>query len=276
MACAALAYRLWIQLETLPMIGRASLTGALADAGPGARAGRARRRSTSGDWPSWPTWPRRDAQCWAVAEPNVAEWRPAIATGWIELLPAWPGQLGCGGGAAAMSSSEGRAPSVQATRIRLEAIESGVARFEGGHSCAALECTGGELDLHGEDRQEVAIAGLTRFLNALNFPVQLLVRAHPMDLRRYLERQEERARSGAAQPGACGPGPRPHAAFVRGLARQRTLLERRLYVVIPARLQAGAGRPASRGAASAGPAGSPGRQAPVGGGRPRRRAWSGC
>ena len=45
-----------------------------------------------------------------------------------------------------MSVPETRAPSVQATRIRLETIEAGVARFEGGHHCAVLELSGGEID----------------------------------------------------------------------------------------------------------------------------------
>jgi len=135
-----------------------------------------------------------------------------------------------------VSSPQRRAPSVQETRIRLEGIETGVARFEGGHHCAVLELSGGEVASGNEDRQEVVLAGLGGFLNALAFPVQLLVRAQPMDLRRYLERQEERARSGDLHL-ALADLARDHAAFVRGLARQRTLLERRFYVVIPARLQ---------------------------------------
>jgi len=135
-----------------------------------------------------------------------------------------------------VSSPQSRAPSVQETRIRLEGIETDVARFEGGHHCAVLELSGGEVASGNEGRQEVVLAGLGAFLNALAFPVQLLVRAQPMDLRRYLERQEERARSGELHP-ALADLARDHAAFVRGLARQRTLLERRLYVVIPARRQ---------------------------------------
>ena len=134
-----------------------------------------------------------------------------------------------------MSSPEARAPSVQQTRIRLEAIEAGIAHFEGGHRCAVLELTGGEVSPGNDDRQEVVLAGLTAFLNALSFPVQLLVRAAPIDLRGYLERQEERARSGELNQ-ALADLARDHAAFVRGLARQRTLLERHFYVVIPARI----------------------------------------
>jgi hypothetical protein len=136
-----------------------------------------------------------------------------------------------------MISPDTRAPSVQETRIRLEAIEGGVARFESGHRCAVLELGGGEVAAGNEDRQEAILAGLAAFLNALAFPVQLLLRAQPVDLRRYLERQEDRARSGELSQ-ALADLARDHAAFVRGLARQRTLLERRFYVAITARLQA--------------------------------------
>src|SRR5919199_3216232 len=135
-----------------------------------------------------------------------------------------------------MSSTTARARSVQATRIRLEVIEAGVAHFEGGHCCAAVELGGADVDAGDEDQQEVIVAGLGAFLNALAFPVQLLVRAQPIDLRRYLERLEDRARSGELNQ-ALAELARDQATFVRGLARQRTLLERHFYVVVPARTQ---------------------------------------
>jgi hypothetical protein len=144
-----------------------------------------------------------------------------------------------------MTSTASRAPSVQAARIRLEAIESGVAHFEGGHQCAVLELGGVDVDPGNSERQEVIVAGLAAFLNALSFPVELLVRAQPIDLRRYLERQEDRARSGELNP-TLAELARDHAAFVRGLARQRTLLERHIYVVVPARAQPHRSSPISR------------------------------
>lgn len=76
------------------------------------------------------------------------------------------------------------------------------------------------------------MAGFAGFLNALSYPIQILVRASPVDLTRYVAAVEERARQAPeAQLVALA---QDHAAFVQGLARQRTLLERRFYVVIPA------------------------------------------
>ena len=94
MACAALGYRVWVQWPALPMPVRAALVGAcllvglaLALVRPGGRplehwalAGLAYLAA-----------PRRTT--WAVAEPNPADWRPAVASGWVELTPnlAWAG-----------------------------------------------------------------------------------------------------------------------------------------------------------------------------------------
>lgn len=132
-----------------------------------------------------------------------------------------------------MSRADRRPASVQAAGIRLEAIEDRVARFADAQHCAVLELTGGDVNVGDENREELILAGLATFLNGLRFPVQLLVRAAPMDLGRYLERQEERARSGELTA-ALADLARDHAAFVRSLARQRTLLERHFYAVVPA------------------------------------------
>src|SRR5206468_139940 len=56
------------------------------------------------------------------------------------------------------------------------------------------------------------------------------VQVRPIDLAWYVGRVEERARN---LPAALVAIARDHAAFVQGLTRQRTLLERRIYIVVP-------------------------------------------
>jgi hypothetical protein len=122
--------------------------------------------------------------------------------------------------------------SVQTTRMRLEAIEDGVVRLAGSLFRAVLEVSGASVGLDDDARRESLLAGYAAFLNGLSFPIQVLVRAVPVDLARYLAGIEDRARDEpAAELAALA---RDHVAFVQGLARQRTLLERRLYLVIPA------------------------------------------
>jgi hypothetical protein len=121
-------------------------------------------------------------------------------------------------------------------RIGLSAITGGVAIFgdgPGAHACAVLEVTGAARSLAAGDegQQEAQLAACRQLLNALTFPIQLLARAEPIDLSGYLGRLEARARQ---LPGPLASLARDHAAFVRGLTRQRTLLERHLYVVVPA------------------------------------------
>src|SRR5262249_60132026 len=102
----------------------------------------------------------------------------------------------------------------------------------GGQYRAVLEVAGGGSLLEIDQRQEAILAGFGAFLNALTFPVQILVRAAPVDLLRYVAALEERARQ--TLPAALAALAHDHAAFVHSLAHQRTLLERRFYAVVPA------------------------------------------
>jgi hypothetical protein len=121
---------------------------------------------------------------------------------------------------------------VQSSRLRLEAIEDGVVRLAGPLYRAVLEISGAPPPLDDDVRREAVLAGYAGFLNSLNFPIQVLVRSVPVDLGRYLSGIEERASHDL--PDALTALAHDHVAFVHGLARQRTLLERRLYLVVPA------------------------------------------
>jgi hypothetical protein len=125
-----------------------------------------------------------------------------------------------------------RRGSVQARRLGLEAINDGMVRLAGGEHRAVLEVAGGASLLESDQRQEPILAGFGAFLNALTFPVQIVVRGAPVDLLRYVAALEERARQ--ALPSALADLARDHAAFVQSLAQQRTLLEHRFYIVVPA------------------------------------------
>ena len=130
---------------------------------------------------------------------------------------------------------------VQTAHVGLEAIEEDVARLAGGQYRAGLEVGSLNFALMGEREQEAIVAGFAGFLNSLSFPAQVLVRVLPIDVDGYLAGLERQARQ---LPEGLAELARDHAAFLRQLARRRTLLERRFYLVVPA--QAGAG-PGQRG-----------------------------
>jgi hypothetical protein len=108
--------------------------------------------------------------------------------------------------------------------------------LEDGGYRAVLEIQGAVNPLADAARQESLLAGFAMFLNALTYPVQILVRASPLDVSHYVTRLEEQAQRLVDGPLAALA--RDHAAFVQGLARQRALLERHCYVVVPAEVAA--------------------------------------
>lgn len=128
-----------------------------------------------------------------------------------------------------------RTSSVQTAHLGLEAIEDGVVHLSGAQYRAVLEVGSVNFGLQGEAEQEATVAGFAAFLNSLSFPVQILVRALPIDIDGYVAELERRAR-GIGEP--LADLARDHVAYLRRLARNRTLLERRFYLVVPAQAEA--------------------------------------
>jgi hypothetical protein len=125
-----------------------------------------------------------------------------------------------------------RASSVQSARVAVEAIQAEMVALRDGEYRAILEVSGTARPFEDEARLEGVLAGFATFLNGLSYPLQILVRATPVDLSRYLAALEERGRQ--EMDGKLADLAHDHAAFIQGLARQRTLVERRFYVIVPA------------------------------------------
>lgn len=132
--------------------------------------------------------------------------------------------------------------SAQATFLRVESITGDVLRLRGGSHRAIVEVGSLSFNLQGPAEQEAILASYAAFLNSLTFPIQIVVRVLPIDVDRFLEVIEDRARE--VLPELLAALARDYCAFVRRLARHRTLLERRYYVVVPASDPA---RPRDRG-----------------------------
>lgn len=133
-----------------------------------------------------------------------------------------------------MKQSRQRAPlaSVQTGHVGLEAIDDGVVRLVGDHYRAVLEVGGVNFALQGAIEQETLLASYAAFLNSLTFPIQILVRVLPIDVEGYLGELERRARE--TLPEDLAGLARDHVSFLRGLARNRAILERRFYLIVPA------------------------------------------
>ena len=122
--------------------------------------------------------------------------------------------------------------SIQSVRLGIQAIQTDVVELHGREFRAVLEVIGTARPFDDDAHVEGLLAGFATFLNGLSYPLQILLRASPVDLSRYLSTLEERGRN--VLDGQLADLAHDHATFVQGLARQRTLLERRFYVVVPA------------------------------------------
>ena len=122
--------------------------------------------------------------------------------------------------------------SVQTARLSLESIEDEVVLLAGGQYRAVLEVNGVHFGLQSDIEQEAIVGGFAAFLNSLSFATQVLVRVLPIDIDGYIGDLERRARHELGEDLAALA--RDHVAFVRRLARNRTLLERHFYLVVPA------------------------------------------
>lgn len=114
--------------------------------------------------------------------------------------------------------------------LPLDDVIDDVVRLRSGEYRAALQAGCVNFALKSEAEQDAILVGYRRFLNGLSHPLQLLVRVVPTDVDAYIRAIDDGAATGHEMLRRIA---RDHEAFVRRIARERTLLDRRFYVVIP-------------------------------------------
>ena len=136
-------------------------------------------------------------------------------------------------------TANGKHGSVQ-EMLPLEEIVEGVLCLRGGDYRAVIQAQSVNFALKSEEEQEAVMAAYRSFLNSLSHPVQMLVRILPTNVEPYLagfrNNVTTHANSEAIRRLALD-----HEMFVRRLARERTLLERRFYLVVPSGRSEGEG-----------------------------------
>jgi hypothetical protein len=143
--------------------------------------------------------------------------RRVLAPEGIPGLPAWA--AGAAGAAGAVAPLE----------LPLEGA-SHDGHVELGNEGMAAICLASSINfaLRSDAEQLALVAGFARLLNALDAPVQFLVRSNRADLRSFLDAIEEGA-AGLPHPGLEAAA-REHAAFLRSLASRRDVLSRQVLV----------------------------------------------
>lgn len=118
--------------------------------------------------------------------------------------------------------------------LPLADIDRDVVQLRDGACRAVLETGSLGFALRSEAEREAILAGYRAFLNSLHFPLQILVRVQPADVEGYLAGLRSRSDAGNYLHPALARLALDHEAFVRRLAREHVLLDRRFYVVVPA------------------------------------------
>jgi hypothetical protein len=131
-------------------------------------------------------------------------------------------------------AANGRLASAQELLPLDDAVDS-VLCLRGGDYRAVIEAQSVNFALKSETEREAIMAGYRAFLNSLSYPIQVVVRVLPTDVEGYLTGLRERLGGGTSE--ALRRLALDHESFVRKLARDRTLLERRFYAVVPASLE---------------------------------------
>ena len=128
-------------------------------------------------------------------------------------------------------TTNGKHGSVQ-EMLPLEEIVEGVLCLRGGEYRAVIQAQSVNFALKSDAEQEAVMAAYRSFLNSLSHPVQMLVRILPTNVEPYLAGFRTNVTSHANSE-AIRRLALDHEMFVRRLARERTLLERRFYLVVP-------------------------------------------
>jgi hypothetical protein len=116
--------------------------------------------------------------------------------------------------------------------LPIEGVRRGCLVLRGGKVRALLEARPVNFTLRPPQEQEAMVAGFRAFLHSLTFPIQIVVRSVPAAVDDYLAQ----VRSGAAALSSAELQRLAveHEAFLRRLAQERTILERRIYLVVGA------------------------------------------
>src|SRR6266496_833881 len=110
---------------------------------------------------------------------------------------------------------------------------------------AVLEVSPINLSLKAEDEQEAIIERFGALIRSLSFPVQILVRNQRLDLAPYIQHLLTQPGAGGQHPSTWSALSASLAELLQKIAARRTLIERHVYIVIPASQGAGSSRSSS-------------------------------
>lgn len=96
---------------------------------------------------------------------------------------------------------------------------------------AILEVSSVNFNLKSEDEQNSITYAYQRFLNSLNFPVQILLRSRKLDIGNYLESLKDKTKAQSNELLKTQMG--EYTEYISKLVEYADIMEKRFFVVIP-------------------------------------------
>jgi len=115
--------------------------------------------------------------------------------------------------------------------LQFAEVHDDVLVLKNGGLRAVLEVNSINFNLKSEDEQEAIIRGYQGFLNALNFPTQILVRSRKLDIDQYLDSLRKREKKIENELLRTQMG--EYIEYVQKLVEYADIMEKRFFVVVP-------------------------------------------
>lgn len=115
--------------------------------------------------------------------------------------------------------------------LQFSEVHDDVLVLKNGGLRSVLEVDSINFNLKSEDEQEAIIRGYQGFLNALNFPTQILVRSRKLDIDQYLDSLRDREKK--IENELLRTQMTEYIEYVQKLVEYADIMEKRFFVVVP-------------------------------------------
>jgi hypothetical protein len=115
--------------------------------------------------------------------------------------------------------------------LQFSGVHDDVLVLKNGGLRAILEVSSVNFNLKSEDEQTAILKSYQAFLNALNFPVQILIRSRKLDIDQYLENLKQRQRH--LQNELLRTQMLQYIEYIEKLVEYADIMEKKFYVVVP-------------------------------------------
>ncbi len=122
-------------------------------------------------------------------------------------------------------------PASTQAHLPISAIEEGVVILRDGSYRAVIRTNSTNFLLKSEQEQNAIVIAYQNFLNALNYPLQIIMQSRKLDLEPYLKALEGRVTS--EQNELVRQQITDYVAYVRELIGVANIMDKRFYVVVP-------------------------------------------